>query len=326
MVKANGYGTDNLLVAKEVEQKVDYLGVAFAANGYELRSNGILAPIFVMASTPKDLPKLAQENLEPVLYSVEMVKASIALKKHFKVHLEIDAGMKRLGLLEEELPEVISLINSSKIEVISAFAHVAAPAEPAHDAFTHQQATYFNQCFEQLALNVNTKPFKHLMPTGGISRFSNYQYDMVRLGIGIYGYDSSDQINNLLKPVATLQAEILQIIAVKRGETIGYSRMGTLPTNGKIATLSIGYGDGYLRVNGNGNAEVLINNKRAKTVGNICMDLMMVDVTNIECKVGDVVELFGSNITIRELANRIDSIPYEILTNISPRVERVLID
>lgn len=326
MVKANGYGTDNLLVAKEVEEKVDYFGVAFATNGYELRKNGIVAPIFVMAATPKDLTKLAQENLEPVLYSIEMVKAAIALKKHIKVHLEIDAGMKRLGLHEEEIPEVISLINSSNIEVISAFAHVAAPAESVHDKFTHQQAAYFNTCFKQLALNLNTNPFKHLMPTGGISRFANYQFDMVRLGIGVYGYDSSNLINDILKPVATLQAKILQILDVKKGESVGYSRMGALPTEGKIATLSIGYGDGYLRINGNENAEVFINNKRAKTVGNICMDLMMVDVTNIKCNVGDLVELFGPNITIRELARVSDTIPYEILTNISPRVERILVD
>ena len=326
MVKANGYGTDNLIVAKEVEKKVDYFGVAFATNGYELRSKGIVAPIFVMASTPNDLPKMAQENLEPVLYSVAMIKAAVALDTHIKVHLEIDAGMKRLGLLEGELHEMISLIKGSKIEVISAFAHVVAPGDPKHDAFTQQQASYFNTCFDQLVRDLNKKPFRHLIPTGGISRFANYQYDMVRLGIGIYGYDSSDKINDELKSVTTLQAKILQIIDVKKGETIGYSRMGTLPNDGKIATLSIGYGDGYLRINGNGNANVLINKKRAQTVGNICMDLMMVDVTNIECEVGDLVELFGANIPIKTLAEQGGTIPYEILTNISPRVERILVD
>ncbi len=326
MVKANGYGTDNLLVANEVESKVDYFGVAFPANGFELRANGITKPIFVMASTPHDLAKMANENLEPVLYSIEMVKVAVALNQAIRVHLEIDAGMKRLGLLQHQLEDVITLINNSKVQVVSTFAHVVAPGEPKHDEFTHQQAAYFNTCFEKLHLGLNNTPFKHLMPTGGAIRFKQYQYDMVRLGIGIYGYDSANQLNSQLKTVATFQCSILQIIEVKKGETIGYGREGSLPNDGKIATISVGYGDGYLRVFGNGNAEVLINKKRAKTVGIICMDLIMIDVTNIDCEPGDVVELFGASIKIEELAKRGSTIPYEILTNISSRVERIMVD
>jgi len=326
MVKSNGYGTDALMVAKAIEHKVDYLGVAFPATGLMLRKNGITAPIFVMASTPYDLEYMADHQLEPVLYSMETVKSAIAMGKPMKIHLEIEAGMKRLGLYKEELNEAIALINNSALKVVSTFAHVAAPAEPEHDEFTHSQATYFNACFDVLQQELNHPPFKQLMPTGGVLRFSEYQYDMVRLGIGIYGYDSANKLNNQLKPVATLQCTILQIIEVKKGETIGYSRKGSLPYNAKIATISVGYGDGYLRIFGNGNAEVLINGKRAKTVGNICMDLVMVDVTHIECKPGDTVELLGSEITIAELAEKAGTIPYEILTNISARVERVMAD
>lgn len=326
MVKANGYGTDDLLVAQAVEDRVDYFGVAFPANAFALRENGINKPIFVMASTPRELGKMAENNLEPVLYSLDMVKAAVTLNQSIKVHIEIDAGMKRLGVLQEELSEIISLINQSKVEVMSVFAHLVAPGEAEHDKFTYQQASSFNGCFDLLYKGLIHKPFKQLSPTGAITRFEQYQYDMVRLGIGIYGYDPADQLNDKLETVATLQAKILQIIEVKKGETIGYNRNGRLPYEAKIATISIGYGDGYLRVFGNGNAEVLINDKRAKTVGNICMDLLMVDVTNIDCKPGDVVELFGSNITIEELANRANTIPYEILTNTSSRVERVLVN
>jgi len=325
MVKANGYGCGSLLVAKALESKVDYLGVAYPFNGYEIRSNGIKTPILVMACSPEDLPKVAKENLEPVLYSLSMVKAAVGLNKPIRVHLEVDAGMKRLGFLFEELTEIITLINNSKVVVVSVFAHLVAPADPEHDEFTHQQAAYFNKSFNLLYSQLNHKPFKQLNPSGAVTRFSQYQFDMVRLGIGIYGYDPSHQLNNLLKPVATLQCTILQIMEVKKGETVGYSRKGSLVENGKIATLSIGYGDGYLRGFGNGNAEVLINGKRAKTVGNICMDLIMVDVTNIKCSVGENVEVFGTNITIEELALNSHTIPYEILTNTSERVERLLV-
>ena len=326
MVKANGYGTDSLLVAKVTEDKIDYFGVAFPATGFALRENGIKKPIFVMASTPQDLANMASKNLEPVLYSLDMIKAAVALNQPIKAHIEIDAGMKRLGVLQEELLEIISLINLSEVTVVSVFAHLVAPGEAVHDKFTHQQAFYFNNCFDLLYKGLTHKPFKQLSPTGAITRFEQYQYDMVRLGIGIYGYDPANKLNNKLKPVATLQTNILQIVAVKKGETIGYGRRGSLPYNAKIATLSIGYGDGYPRCLGNANAEVVINGKYAKTVGNICMDLIMVDVTNITCKQGDNVELFGTNVSIQKLAKNANTIPYEILTKINSRVERVLVD
>ncbi len=326
MVKANGYGTNDLLVAQTTEDKVDYFGVAFSATGFKLREGGIQKPIFVMASTPQELAKMADKNLEPVLYSLAMVKAAAELNQPIKAHIEIDAGMKRLGLLQEDLSEIIAIINRSKIIVVSVFAHLVAPGEQEHDQFTHQQANYFNSSFDLLYKGLTHKPIKQLSPTAAVSRFKEYQFDMVRLGIGVYGYDSANELTNQLKTVAKLQSNILQIIEVKAGKTIGYSRKGSLPYNAKIATLSIGYGDGYLRVFGNSKAEVWINKQRAKTVGNICMDLIMVDVTNINCNPGDSVELFGANITIKELADNTNTIPYEILTNINARVERVLVD
>ena len=326
MVKSNGYGTDSVLVSKTVENKIDYLGAAYSSNAYKLRDNGITAPIMVMAPEPSDLSKIADYQLEPVLYSMEMIRASIAINKPLNVHVEIDSGMKRLGLNKDELEEAIELLNNSNVDVKSVFSHLVGTSEPKHDNFTHLQANTFNDCFDILSKGLNTEPFKHLVSSGGAVRFPQYKFDMVRLGIGFYGFDPTHLIQSSIKPIATLQSKILQINTVIQGESIGYSRSGGLPFDAKIATLSIGYGDGYLRIFGNANAEVFINGKRAKTVGNICMDLIMIDVTNIDCKPGDNVELFGAAISIKELAQNADTIPYEILTNISPRVERVLVD
>jgi Alr-MurF fusion protein len=325
MVKANGYGTDSILVSKAVEGLVDYLGAAYTSNALLLRESGITMPIMVMAPEPDDLEKIASNNLEPVLYSLEMIKAAIDINKALSVHIEIDSGMKRLGLTTPELKEAAVLVNNSKLNVLSIFSHLAGPSEMDHDNFTHTQAAYFEKCYTEFDKDLKSTPFKHLVSSGGIKNFPQYHFDMVRLGIGFYGFDPTHFMADQVLSMATLQSKILQIIDVKQGETIGYSRKGSLPYDAKIATLSIGYGDGYLRVFGNGNAEVLINGKRAKTVGNICMDLTMVDVTHIKCKSGDNVELFGANVNIEELANGADTIPYEILTNISPRVERILV-
>ena len=203
MVKANGYGTDSFLIAKETEDKIDYFGVAFASNGFALRAHGIKKPIFVMASTPQDIPLMAEKNLEPVLYSLDMVKAAVDLNLPIKAHIEIDAGMKRLGVLQKEILEISSLINLSKVKIVSVFAHLVAPGEVIHDTYTHQQASYFNSCFDLLHKNLSHKPFKQLSPTGAITRFEQYQYDMVRLGIGIYGYDPANELNDKLKTVST---------------------------------------------------------------------------------------------------------------------------
>jgi len=326
MVKANAYGTDAILVSKAVDKLVDYFGVAYSSNGYILRDNGIKSPIMVMAPEPTDLEKIASYNLEPVLYSLEMIKAGVALDKPLNIHIEIDSGMRRLGIKKEEIQQAISLINQSSLTVISSFSHMVAPSEVEHDTFSHAQATYFEICFKELSNGLSTKPLKHLVSSGGIKRFPQYHFDMVRLGIGFYGFDPTQLIHNQVVSMATFQTKILQIMEVKKGESIGYSRKDSLPYDAKIATLSVGYGDGYLRVFGNGNAEVFINGKRGKTVGNICMDLTTIDITHIDCKSGDVVELFGSTITIEEMSKTAKTIPYEILTNISPRVERFLVE
>lgn len=326
MVKANGYGTDSIMIANAVDHQVDYLGAAYSSNAYQLRENGIKTPIMVMAPESSDLKKLAAyDDLEPVLYSLEMIKAATELNQPIKAHIEIDSGMRRLGVRKEELDKALDLISGSKIEVASIFSHLAGSGDEEYDDFSKEQAAYFEECFKTLSAKLPYHPLKHLTSSAGTRRFPEYQFDMIRLGIGFYGFDPSHLVQDKLNAMATLQTKILQVMEVEAGETIGYDRKGRLPYKGKIATLSIGYGDGYLRVFGNGNAEVFINGKRAKTVGNVCMDLTMIDVTDIPCKPGDLVELFGAHITIEEMANHANTIPYEILTNISPRVERIMV-
>ncbi len=325
MVKANGYGTNSVEVARQMAPWVDYLGTAYTPNGLALRKDGISTPILVMAAQPEHLPVLLAHQLEPVLYSLEMIKAAIALNQPLKAHIELDTGMKRLGLPMEQVAEAGRLLADSRVKTVSVFSHLVAPSEPQHDAFTHQQATLFNEGYQVLTQPLATKPLKHLASSGAALRFPEYHLDMVRLGIGFYGYNPTNAPANI-EPMAKLKTTILQLTHVPKGQTIGYSRHGKLPYDATIATLSIGYGDGYLRVFGNGNARVYINGSFAHTVGNICMDLTMVDVTHINCKVGDEVELFGPHITIAELSKKAHTIPYEILTNISSRVERVLVE
>lgn len=324
MVKANAYGTSIVEVAQQMAPLVDYLGTAYSSNAIALRSSGIDVPIMVMAPEPSDIALLLAKKLEPVLYSLAMVKAAIALNQPIHAHIELDTGMKRLGLQFDELDRANKLLGASNVKVVSVFSHLVAPSEPPHDAFTHRQAQLFEKGYAVLTNNWPIKPWKHLASSGALARFPQYQYDMVRLGIGFYGYDPTHELKSI-RPMAKLQAKILQITQVAKNETIGYSRKGKLTHKAKIATLSVGYGDGYLRIFGNGKAHVHVNGRYAPTVGNICMDLMMIDVSGINCSEGDIVELFGNHVTIAELAEIANSIPYEILTNISPRVERVLV-
>ena len=187
MVKANGYGTDSGMIANAVDHQVDYLGAAYSSNAYQLRANGVKTPIMVMAPEPADLKKIASyANLEPVLYSLEMIKSAVELQEPIKVHIEIDSGMRRLGLRKEELEEASSLLSKSKLSVVSIFSHLVGPAEEEHDSFSREQASYFEECFDILASNLPSRPLKHLSSSAGIERFPEFQFDMVRLGIGFF--------------------------------------------------------------------------------------------------------------------------------------------
>jgi alanine racemase len=328
MVKAFGYGSGAVEVARILQHHhCDYVAVAVADEGVELRREGIKIPIVVMNPEKSGFELMFENNLEPEIYSFDLLADFIRAAEKlgitdYPVHVKIDSGMHRLGF---ELSDIELLVNklktSPQIKVRSVFSHLAAADNEKLDNFTKQQIQIFTQCADAISKAFNHKILRHILNSAGIERFPEFQFDMVRLGIGHYGISALKNAN--LRNVCTLKTIILQIKNVKRGETIGYGRRGIIEKDSKIAILPIGYADGYNRRLGNGLGEVYINGQRAKTVGNVCMDLLMVNVTNIEAREGNSVEIFGENVTISELADKLQTIPYEILTGVSRRVKRV---
>lgn len=346
MVKAGAYGSGSIEVAKLLEfQHVDYLGVAYADEGVELRKAGIQLPIMIMNPEEATFEALVRYHLEPEIYSLKLLEEFTAFLRRqfsgsswpadwpnppsFPVHLKIETGMHRLGFEAEDLDEVIRWMRDgvpSLLNVKSIFSHLAASEAPAHDEFTREQVKRFNNMYEKLATGLGYRPMRHILNSGGIIRFPEYQMEMVRLGIGLYGIDSSGLVQDRLQTVNTLKASISQIKLLEPGETVGYGRMGKSGQPMRIATLSLGYADGLLRRAGNGHYHVLIRNKKAPIVGNVCMDMTMVDVTDIpEAEEGDPVIIFGKELPVQGLAACLGTIPYEIFTTISDRVKRVYV-
>jgi alanine racemase len=330
MVKAFGYGIGDVELARYMEEKklVTYFGVAYPDEGVLLRQAGIRLPIMVMNPARQEIEALLTFDLEPTVFNLDFLKAylekSRSLKEQPPVHVKIDSGMHRLGFMQNELPAVLDTIKESAIKVAGVYTHLAATPEPVHDTFTHQQVAYLNACYELIHNELNYSPLKHVLNSAGVVRFPEYQYDMVRIGLGIYGLDPAEQITQKLTPVAELATIISQINTLKKGDTVGYSRKGVINENDqRIAVLPMGYADGYSRLFSNGNAEVYVNGHRAPVFGNVCMDMTFIDVTGIPCRPGDHVELFGAHITIQELAEHAQTITYEILTSIASRVKRV---
>ena len=329
MVKAFGYGAGSYEIAKTLQDRgADYLAVAVADEGAELRKAGITMPIIVMNPEMSSFRTLFSYRLEPEIYSFNLLNALLAEGEKlgvsgYHIHIKIDSGMHRLGFTENQIDELAGLLQSQIVLMArSVFSHLAGSDEAQHDGYTLQQAATFNRCADKIQAASKHKVMRHLLNTAGITRFSEYQADMVRLGIGLYGVSPIDE-NQGLRPVSTLKTTILQIHEYEAGETIGYGRHGVLTRHSRIAAIPIGYADGLDRHLGNGNCEVLINGHRAPIVGNICMDICMIDVTDIACNEGDRVEIFGENLPVQELAQRLDTIPYEVLTSISNRVKRV---
>lgn len=327
MVKAFSYGIGSYEIAKVLEfHRVNYLAVAYADEGVQLREAGIKIPIMVMNPEASAIDQLFQHNLEPVVYQLSLLQL---LNKHSKgaeigVHIEIETGMKRLGFDEKDIPLMVSLLKSAgHLRVKSIFAHLAASDEPEHDAFTNEQINRFEYIANKIESSLGYSVLKHTLNSSGITRFPHAQFDMVRLGIGLYGIDPSHQVSDQLQPIGTLKTVVSQIRKVSAHDSVGYSRSGKLTRDSVIATVAIGYADGYNRKLGKGRGEMLVNGKRAKVVGSVCMDMTMLDVTDIECKVGDEVIVFGKDIPVEELAALTDTIPYEILTSVSQRVKRV---
>jgi len=331
MVKASAYGSGSYEVARLLEsQKVDYLGVAYADEGVELREAGIQTPILVLNSEEAVFQNMLTYDLEPEIYSLRQLKQFInAIPKgteSYPIHLNLETGMNRMGFESHEIAELVNILNqnSKKIHVKSIFSHLAASDGKKHDKFTHKQVEIFQKNYSQIADKIGYKPLQHILNSAGISRLPQYQMDMVRLGIGLYGIDGGSTIQDQLQVVNSLKASISQIKDISHSETVGYNRNGRLPKTGKIATISIGYADGLLRMAGSGNYEVLLHGQKAPIVGNVCMDMCMIDVTQIpQAKEGDSVEIFGEMLPVQALAKCLQTIPYEIFTNISGRVKRV---
>ena len=332
MVKAAAYGSGSLEVAKLLAyQGADYLAVAYADEGVELRRGGIQLPIMVLNPERSAFDLMVRYELEPELYNFKILQEWLALhlakERLPSVHLKLDTGMHRLGFEFDDLPELIAILQEHKnLKIQSIFTHLAASEASEHDAFTHRQIADFSLAYEKLVSALGYKPIRHILNSGGIVRFSQYQFDMVRLGIGLYGVDASCSLQENLQRVLRLKASISQIKTLPAGETIGYGRRGNVRTTMRIATVSIGYADGLPRSAGNGNYHLNIRGQLAPTVGSICMDMCMVNINDIpEAREGDAVEVFGDLPTVQDLATCDDTIPYEVFTRVSPRVKRIYI-
>lgn len=328
MVKAFGYGAGSYELAKTLqEHRCDYLAVAVADEGAELRKEGISIPIIVMNPEFSSFNVLFENHLEPEVYSFRLLDAMIRETERrgitsYPIHIKIDTGMHRLGFQPKDVPTICErLKEQSGVVARSIFSHLAGSDSSVFDDFTHQQLDTFTQAAQEMEEKMEYKVIKHILNSAGIERFANYQMDMVRLGIGLYGVSASGQKG--LRNVSTLKTTILQIQDVPNGDSVGYSRRSYVKRDSRIAIIPIGYADGLDRHFSNGGGEVMINGKRCPIIGNICMDACMIDVTDINAKEGDSVIIFGDELPVNELSDKLETIPYEILTSISPRVKRV---
>lgn len=329
MVKAFAYGSGSEEVANLLQyHKVDYLGVAYADEGVELRKKNISLPIMVMNPSEESFDWILSHHLEPAIYSVKMMKAlaNFLQGRQTSIHLEVETGMQRLGLNQNELYEVIAVLKENKnIKVASVFSHLSGSDESSHDSFSKEQFERYQKFYDRISSELNVKPIRHILNTAGILRLPEFQMDMVRLGIGLYGVNPTQENFSELQSVATLKTVISQIKRISKGETVGYGRRGKADNEITIATIAIGYADGFSRSFSRGKGFVLVNGKKAPVIGNVCMDMTMVDITGISAQEGDEVIIFGEGLSIHEVAERIDTIPYEILTNTSARVKRVFV-
>jgi alanine racemase len=327
MVKAFAYGSGSEEVANLLQyHQVDYLGVAYPDEGIELRKNRISLPIMVMNPSEGSFPSLLEYNLEPEIYSLKILRSFVRFlgQRSHKVHIKFDTGMHRLGFEENDMSELISVLKSHPgVIVASVFSHLAGSDEAEHDDFSREQVAIFNEHYEKLSSGLQKRPIRHVLNSPGILRFPEFQFEMVRLGIGLYGVDPTDEKKSDLQPVATLKTVISQIRKVPAGQSIGYGRKGRATKDMIVATIAVGYADGFSRAFSRGVGVVLVNGKRVPVVGNVCMDMTMIDVTGIEANEGDEVIIFGQDLPISEVAERIKTIPYEILTSTSERVKRV---
>lgn len=333
MVKATGYGSGSTEIAFTLQHHhADYLAVAYADEGVELRKAGIHLPIMVMSPEETSYDDMIEYRLEPEIYSFKIAKEFLqalqnkAITTPYPVHIKLDTGMHRLGFEEEEIAELSCLLKSETLlKVKSIFSHLVASDDKTFDEFTNSQLSAFEKMVSRIENAIGYSAIKHICNSGAITRLKNVHYNMVRLGIGMYGvgFNNIEKLN--LQNISSLKTRISQIKYLTAGDTVGYNRKGVITQPTTIATIPIGYADGFSRRLGNGNYAVFIANKSCKTIGNICMDMCMVDVTEVNCKEGDEVIVFETTKQLMELSKAMETIPYEVLTGISSRVKRVYV-
>jgi alanine racemase len=330
VVKAFGYGSDAIQVAKFLENKVDYYTVAYSSEGIALREAGVKTPILVLHPQLQNLKAIVDFRLEPNLYNFKIFNAFLKLADeaplmNYPIHLKFNTGLNRLGFWHTDVPKILSdLKKTNHVKVTSLFSHLAASEDLEEEEFTNNQINNFAHIVQQIYKHLEYEPMLHILNTSGIVNYPKAQFDIVRLGIGLYGFGNSDKETSQLKNTHNLKSIISQIHLIKPGETVGYNRAFVAKRPSKTATIPIGHADGISRKLGNKKGYVLINNEKAKIIGNVCMDMIMVDITNINCKEGDEVIIFNSQEMIQKITDIAETIPYEILTAISQRVKKML--
>lgn len=331
VVKAFGYGSDAVEVSRElVALGIDYFAVAYTQEGEILRVNDVMTPILVLHSLPGNFDVILKRCLEPSIYSLKILKQFIDFaekhkQKEYPIHIKFNTGLNRLGFSESDIEEIAEIISKTKsVKVKSVFSHLAASEDLSEKEFTLNQIEKFTSYSEKFIQKLGYLPLRHTLNTSGILNYTEAQFDMVRTGIGLYGFGNDPKFDKYLKPIGELKTIISQIHKIKTGESLGYNRAFTASKDTKTATLPIGHADGISRIYGNGVGWVTIRGKKAPIVGNVCMDMIMVDVTGIDCKEGDEVLFFGEKPTADSIANAASTISYELITAISQRVKRVI--
>lgn len=332
LVKANAYGHGAVEFASLMEDAgADYLAVAYPVEGIELRQGGIKSPIMVLTTGTDSFEEMINYGLEPGIPNLCTLKELCRVLekrdvKDFPIHIKLDTGMHRLGFMTEEISDLMDFLSKcDRVRIKSIYSHLAASDDPCNDDFTLSQVELFRRNADKLSDCLGYRPMYHILNSAGIERFPQYQFDMVRLGIGIYGVSALPDVH--LSPAASFKCKILQIKHLKSSDgTIGYGRHGKISPEGTvIATIPVGYADGVDRHLSRGKASFMLNGKRVPTIGNICMDMCMLDITGVDAKVGDTVTIFGENPTISELADILGTIPYEILTSVPRRIKRLIV-
>ncbi|TKD65195.1 alanine racemase [Flavobacterium sp. ASW18X] len=333
VVKAFAYGSDMVAIAKKLEALgADYLAVAYAKEGVLLRDAGVQLPILVLHPQIGNLEVLIERCLEPNLYSLRIAKAFIALAEEkqqtaYPVHFKFNTGLNRLGFSQSDAPEGLAMAKQTKaIKIASVFSHLAASEDLEEKVFSQEQIKAFNAFVDQTTSVLGYTPKRHMCNTSGIFNYPGAHFDMVRSGIGLYGYGNEAKYDAELQPVATLKTVISQIHIIKPGDSVGYNRSFTTDKTVRTATLPLGHADGISRQYGGGQTFVLVNGQLAPIIGNTCMDMIMINVSNIHCQEGDEVTLFGPALSANTVATTAKTISYELLTGIAARVTRKIID